>query len=147
MSTAAQRLVGRDERYRLADNGAVSVRIETDSGREREELDAELVDISQGGIRLRSRTPMAEGDTLIVTLTPGELSKSSIARAQVCWTTPAPKGRFCSGCSIEPRIPQPVLDHLAASGILERRQDTRQQVSVTLTVCRSWIQPSSRPRS
>lgn len=127
--------IGREERYRLTDPLAVSVEIETDSDGESTKLDAELVDISRGGVRLRSRTSVSEKDGLTITIVSKGFSKSLSARAQVCWTTLAPKGRYWLGCSIEPKIPQALLDHLAANGILERRQDARQKVAITLFAC------------
>ena len=56
---------------------------------------------------------------LTLTIVPEGFSNSFSARAKVCWTTLARKGHFWLGCSIEPRIPLALLDHLAASGILE----------------------------
>jgi hypothetical protein len=127
--------IGREECYRISDTTAIGVEIEKDSDGKSMKLDAELVDISQGGIRLRSKTSLAEKDSLILTIVPKGSSKSFSAHAQVCWTTIAPKGRYWIGCSIEPRIPLTLLEHLAASGILERRQDSRKDVSLTLSAC------------
>jgi hypothetical protein len=127
--------IGREERFRLTDPMAISVEIETDSHGESTKLDAELVDISQGGVRLRSKTSVAVKDALTITIVPKGFSKSLSARAQVCWTLLAPKGRYWLGCSIEPRIPLALLDHLAVNGILERRHDLRQEVSIILSAC------------
>jgi len=128
-------LIAREERYRLTNSTAVRVEIETDSGGESTNLDVELVDISQGGARLRSKTPVAEKVSLTMTIVPKGFSKSLSARAQVRWTTLAPKGCYWLGCSIEPRIPQALLDHLAANGILERRHESRREVSLVLPAC------------
>jgi hypothetical protein len=124
-----------EERYRLTDSTAVRVEIETGTGGEGKKLDVELVDISQGGVRLRSKKPVAEKAELTMTIVPTGFPKSLSARARVCWTTLAPKSSYWLGCSIEPRIPQALLDHLAANGILERRHDSRQEVSMTLSAC------------
>jgi hypothetical protein len=128
-------MIGREERYRLADTTGVSVEIGTDSDAKRTKNNVELVDISKGGVRLRSESPLNEKDELTLTIVPEGFPKSLSVCAQVCWTTPAPKGLFYSGCSIEPKIPQALLDHLSAKGILERRHDTRQGVSLVLPAC------------
>ena len=135
MSAQIQRLLGREVRYQVANAEAIDVVVETDSGGECARLEAELIDISQEGVRLRSEAPIAEEVLLIITVTFKELkglSKPLIVYGQVCWTTLARKGLFYLGCSIEPAIPQVLLDYLAASGILERRQDVRQETSITL---------------
>jgi hypothetical protein len=125
----------KEERYRLRGSKAVRVEIETDTGDESRTLDAELLDISEGGVRLRSKTPVAMRDSLTINIMPAGFSKSLSARAKVCWTTLAPKGSHWLGCSIEPRIPPSVLEHLATGGVLERRHDSRRDVSMTLAAC------------
>jgi hypothetical protein len=127
--------VTREERYRLSDLTAVSVEVETESGGDSAKFGVELVDISQGGVRLRSESLVPKGTSLTMTLAPKGFPKSLSARAKVCWTTLAPKGSHWLGCSIEPRIPQSLLDHLAANGILERRHDSRQELSITASAC------------
>jgi hypothetical protein len=72
---------------------------------------------------------------LTITVAFNELTDASrplIISGQVCWNTPARGGQTYLGCSIEPAIPQVLLEHLASSGILERRTDQRQETSITL---------------
>jgi hypothetical protein len=127
--------IGREERYRIADPTAVTVEIEKNAHGEIVRLDAELSDISLGGVRLRSKTSVAKKDALTVNIIPKGFPRTLSARAQVCWTTPAPKGYCWLGCSIEPKIPQALLDHLAENGILERRHDNRKKVAVAVPAC------------
>jgi hypothetical protein len=135
MSAQVQRLLGREVRYQVADAKAIDVRVETSPAGKCAKLKTELIDMSQGGVRLRSKTPLVAGDLLTITVSFKGLngvSKPLIIGGQVCWTTPARNGRCYVGCSIEPAIPQVLLDHLAASRILERRFDERQETSITL---------------
>ena len=134
MSAQVQRLLGREVRYRVVNARTIDVRVETDSGGECAKLEAELIDISQGGVRLRSKAPIAAGDMLTIKVSFRSLTRVSnplIIRGQVCRTTPAREGCYL-GCAIEPTIPQVLLENLAASGILERRSDGRQETSITL---------------
>ena len=134
MSAQVQTLLNRELRYRVVKARTIDVEAETDSGGECAKLEAELIDISQGGLRLRSKAPIAAGDLLTITVSFKGLTGVSnplIIRGQVCRTTPAREGRYL-GCTIEPTIPQVLLENLAASGILERRCDGRQETSITL---------------
>jgi hypothetical protein len=124
--------IAREERYRLTDSSGTRVEVAIDSNRELATLEMELVDISQGGVRLRTKTPVAEKELLTVSIIPRGFPRSLSTRAQVRWTTFAPKATYWLGCSIEPRIPQALFDHLAANGILERRHEARQKVSIAL---------------
>jgi hypothetical protein len=135
MSAQIHRLVAREARFQLANAEAIDVRVDTDEDGETTRLDAELIDISEGGVRLRSDAPVPEDDSLTITVTfkgLKELPNPLTIRAQVCWATLASKGCFYLGCSIEPAIPQVLLDHLAACGILERRQEIRHETAITL---------------
>jgi hypothetical protein len=127
--------MGREERYRLSESAAVRVEAEMESGGERSSLEVELLDISPGGMRLRSKTPVAENAFLTISIVPQGSSRSLSTRARACWMTLAPRGRYWLGCSIEPKIPQALFDHLATKGILERRQDARQEVCMTVPAC------------
>jgi hypothetical protein len=136
MSDRTQRIVGRDTRFQFANADAIDVRVEAESDGQCSRIDAELIDFSAGGLRLRSDAPLVEDDSLTVTVDfkePSEHTRPLTVRAQVCWATLAPKGQFYVGCTIEPAIPESLLEHLAASGILERRLEDRQETSITVT--------------
>lgn len=121
-----------EERYRLTDSKAFRVRVEVDSDDEKLRIDADLVDISQGGVRLLCERHAAKGNTLTIEILPDDSTTSLAVRARVCWTTLAPKGGHWLGCSVEPRIPKNLLEQLAAGGILERRHDARRKVRISL---------------
>jgi hypothetical protein len=125
----------REERYRLADSKALGIKIEMVSADKKTRIDAELIDISPGGVRLCSTSPARKGQSLRIEIVPKGLEMSLSAWAKVCWTTLAPKGGHLLGCSVEPRIPQELLNHLAANGVLERRHDARRKVRITLPGC------------
>jgi hypothetical protein len=132
LPAALRQFVVREIRYKLVAQDAVSVHIDSAAEGESERLNAKLIDISTGGLRISSNQRTAEGDLLTVTITTEDAASPITVRAQVCWTTLAAKGRFYLGCSIEPAIPQSLLEHLATSGILERRQEARQESSLSL---------------
>lgn len=135
MSVQVKRLLGREMRYQVVGAKTVDVKVETNSGGKSSQLKAELIDMSQGGVRLRSKAPVVAGDVLTIAVAfdgfKGATKRLTIC-GHVCWTTPARQGFCYLGCSIEPPIPQVLLDNLAASGILERRSDERQEMSITL---------------
>ena len=130
MSVQVQTLLSREVRYQIVNAETIEVGVDRDSAGGCTKLEAELMDISQGGIRLRSEVPIAVGDSLTITISFKGLkvvSNPLIVCARVYWTTPVRMGRFCVGCSIKPTIPQELLENLAAAGILERRCDGRQE--------------------
>jgi hypothetical protein len=132
MPATLQSFVARETRYKIVFRDAVAAQVVADADGAAIRLNAELIDISTGGVRLCSDAPLADGAGLMISVITGDKSNPITVRAEVCWTTLASKGRFYSGCSIEPPIPQRLLDDLAATGILERRQEVRQETSVTL---------------
>ena len=136
MTTQIQKLVGRSARYHLVNPDAIDVGVElVDDEGHGTKLHTELLDISVSGIRLRSETPVAEGDPLTITFTfkhVRELPNPMTVRANLCWATLASNGQFHLGCSIEPAIPHILLDHLAACKILERRHEVRQETAISL---------------
>jgi len=129
---ATRQFVARETRYKLVARDAVEVSVDLPPENESHRHDAELIDISTTGLRICSDLPVADESMLTVTVSTADSASPITVRAQVCWTTLAAKGRIYAGCSIEPAIPQSLLDHLAAAGILERRQEVRQEASLTL---------------
>jgi hypothetical protein len=124
-----------EERYRLTDTKALGTRIEMVCSDKKTRIDAELIDISPGGVRLYSPSPVRKGQSLRIEIAPKDLEMSLSVWAKVCWTTLAPKGGHWLGCSVEPKIPHEMLNLLASHGLLERRHDTRRKVHVTLPGC------------
>ena len=75
--------IRREERYRLTDSTAVSVEIEMNSAGGKGKIEGELVDISQGGVRLRCKSSVAKRDSLTITIVP-ERSSESLSTRRRC---------------------------------------------------------------
>lgn len=122
----------RGARYKVVVPHAICVKVQRAYKGDDVPILAELLDISSSGARICCNEPVGENDELTISATPCDLPNSFTVGGVVCWTTLGSKGRFYAGCSIEPIIPSCVLDDLAKAGILERRQEVRQDTSVTL---------------
>src|SRR5262245_62043482 len=132
MSSQIQSPLSREARYRVANAELIDLGVKLHGGEERSELKAELVDISQGGVRLRSDIHVPEQALLTITVRFKGVEEPLVVRGRVCNTRLSREGSFNLGCSIQPTIPQVILEFFAGLGMLERRQKNRQETSITV---------------
>ena len=128
-----QNLVERDPRYMVIDHSSVDVAVQPSNNAIDAEIDAVLIDISNGGARLRTNQQVPQGQQLTLKLSSDQISGSVLVDAKVCWIQLSGQGEWFFGCAFQPPIPQLVLDQLSQSGVLDRREDQRTDVSITST--------------
>lgn len=94
------------------------------------EADAELLDISPSGVKLRVFACLPMYEALVIRLEVPGLDRALSLPATVCWTQPAGPANWRLGCAFAHELPGHVLADLAAEGYLDRRKDRRQAVDV-----------------
>jgi len=128
-----QDLISRAPRYGLASDDEIEVRVERDSESGLESTEAELIDISPGGAKLRTAGPLNVLDILSLQLCIKRLHRTITVAGAVCWTTPTTNGQWWVGCRFKPPMPEQTLQEFAQDGILERRKHERDQTWLRMT--------------
>jgi len=121
--------IQREPRYLVIDHSSVDVTIHA-SDYVDAEIDVQLLDISNGGAKLRTSDQVPEGQKLSLKLKSDEITGSVKVDATVCWSQLARGGEWILGCTFKPEIPRLVLDQLAKTGAFDRREDERVKVSI-----------------
>ncbi len=129
-----QELISRAPRYSLASDDEIEVLVERDGESGLESTDAELIDISTGGAKLRTAAPLNVLDILSLQLCIKRMRRTITVAGAVCWTTPTNNGQWWVGCRFQPPMPEQTLQEFAQGGILERRKHERDQTWLRMTV-------------
>lgn len=120
-------------RYQLVGESRIPVRLEWTSQDESQVCDAELVDLSAAGARLRLANPIELHEAVQVRLNVKELGLDFRCVSDVCWVRPEEQG-WSVGCEFYSDLPDRILTKLARGGYLERRTDERFQVKLQATL-------------
>lgn len=123
------KMIDRAQRYLVIDHSLVDVNVQASDYAD-VDIVTELLDISTGGAKLRSREQIPQGEQLSLKLTSDQFAGSICVDATVCWVQLTGVGEWLLGCAFEPQIPQPILDQLAKSGAFDRREDGRREVCI-----------------
>lgn len=132
MVDSPHKLIKRDPRYMVIDQSSVDVAVQASEYADAE-IDVKVLDISSGGAKLRTREQIPQGQQLVLNLNSDEINGNVRVDATVCWTQLAGRGEWFLGCSFEPHVPELVLDRLAQTGVFDRREDQRKDLSITST--------------
>lgn len=122
-----------DARYHIRRGHEVSVLIHTERQGDRGTVKAELLHISSCDARLRTRQPVAATEIVGLQLKARNLNPMISVSGEVCWMVPAQGNSWWVGCAFDPPIPAETLAHFAAIGILERRQQQRERITLATT--------------
>ena len=110
-------------------NHQISVVIERED-QETETIDAELVDVSQGGAKLKTDKRLSIDDEVTLDISPDGSDRRVTVVARICWARPSKDDQFWIGCRFNPRLPQSLLVDLAEGGYLERREYRREDIAL-----------------
>jgi hypothetical protein len=91
-------------------------------------VDARLIDLSPGGVKLSLSTPLRFHETVELSLLSEELGLNLAATASVVWSRPGKGANYTVGCSFNPPLVPESLEQLFANGLLERRRARRYSV-------------------
>lgn len=120
-------------RYDIGKGHPVSALIHTWRRRVWGTVEAELLRISSCDARLRTQQPVAAKEIVGLQLRAKNLNRMISVSSEACWIVPARGNRWWVGCAFDPPIPAETLAHLAAIGILERRHQTRERITLAAT--------------
>ncbi|MCA9261703.1 MAG: PilZ domain-containing protein, partial [Planctomycetales bacterium] len=91
----------------------------------------ELLNISAGGAKMRVSEGFDVAEALAVRLHVPALQRTIEVAASVCWGEPAQGGTWVMGCAFTPTIPRELLQEFASAGVLERRDQKREMLSLS----------------
>jgi hypothetical protein len=111
---------------------ARDVRVVHRPGANRQSLsyDAQMLDISAGGTRLRVPQGIATGERIRIELPLPELGLHLHLQAQVRWQQAQDDGTWLVGCFVEPSVPLHVLDRISPDYQGKQRKTTREPVAI-----------------
>jgi hypothetical protein len=125
MIETPEKLPAREARYPLLEGRVIKATVERQGGLPPEEIDAELVDVSMGGVKLLVSKCPAMQEAVVLKMVAPEIELDLSVNAEVCWTRPAPGDAWYLGCTLNPKLPEQLLTDLAVKGYVQRRRDPR----------------------
>jgi c-di-GMP-binding flagellar brake protein YcgR len=130
MLTTSEHWPPREARFPVVEGKTIRVKIERRGDASAKEFDAELIDISHGGVKLSAASCPAIREAVLLRLVLPEIDLDLQVDARVCWSRPGPGELWYLGCALQPSLPDRVLTDLAINGFLQRRRDPRRQVDL-----------------
>lgn len=134
MIDTSEKLPVREARYPLLEGRAIKVTVERSGGMPPQEIDAELVDVSLGGVKLRVPACPGMQEAVVLRMAAPEIELDLSVDAEVCWTRPAPDDAWYLGCVLNPKLPEKLLTDLAVNGYVQRRRDPRMPIDLPATM-------------
>jgi hypothetical protein len=121
--------VQRAQRFKVRDLDSIYANIEREPGRDPVSLEAEPLDISEGGTKLRVGAPVSfeEPFTLVVGCVEGPLRLTLSCR--VAWLREEWEHCWLIGCQFIPALPPQAMEEMFCNGVIERREFPRYPVS------------------
>jgi hypothetical protein len=120
----------REPRYQVSRARAARVVVERTGDIAPEVIEAELLDLSPSGAKVRienvARAQFQDG--ILLRLECPELGLNLSISARVCWIKPAGEGFSSLGCAFTPALPEHCIQELFNKGLLERRRNSRRSV-------------------
>jgi hypothetical protein len=131
MISTIEKLPARDARFPVVEGKTIRVTIERCGDLSTEELGAQLLDISSGGVKLSVMSCPEMHEAVVLKIVLPEIDLHLRVDAKVCWSRPGPGETWYLGCALQPTLPNQVLTDLAINGFLQRRRDPRRPVDVS----------------
>ncbi len=124
-----------ETRYGICHSGNARVVVQRRTGAEREEIVAELLDISRVGARLTVDVCIPFEEAVRLKIDVPELKLQLVVAAQVRWTWPVGERGWTLGCAFKPKLTEDALDQLATAGYANRRHHARFPLVLRATAC------------
>lgn len=124
----------RERRYNVRMPAAVEVVVERKGGLLPEQVPARLLDLTPKGAKLSLDSPLQFMEPVAVRLVSAHAGVEQRHFAQVRWVRAGEGDEWLAGCSWDAPVPQEVLDQLASTGALQRRESARMEVDGEATV-------------
>jgi len=142
MSDVVHNIRSREPRFQIGSDLALEAVIERAVAGGVESIEAEVVDISCGGAKMRLPQPVSLDGAVTMNIKASEQPRTISVAADVCWTRLAGADQRWVGLSFKPEIPEAVLTDWAQAGHLNRRQQLREKIASRWTA--QWELDSSR---
>lgn len=133
MSEITRNLRRRAPRFQIKNSDVLNVTV-SKGEQASEPIDAEIVNVSVGGAKFKSKQPVAVHEYLFVKIEVEDLSQALYASGKVRWTVPLDDDEWWIGCAFVPEIPHETLSDFARRGILERRDHPWRCASLQVNV-------------
>lgn len=124
-------------RLDLEEAFAVQLSIESDDGRTEQIVTATVLNLSTSGAKLAVPLALKADKAFRLRLVVDLLGLNLYLSAKVCWSAPDGTDACVVGCRLSPTIPDGILQHIAAGGRLDRRDESRRSTAVEVQVVRS----------
>lgn len=108
----------RKPRHDVADEGGLAVTIQREAGRRPLCFQADLLDLSRDGFRLRSAVPLAAGETFVLELSDERFGLQLALSGTVRWQQAQPEEVWLLGCQTETPLDWETLGELFLSEVL-----------------------------
>jgi hypothetical protein len=130
MISTTEKLPAREARFPVVEGKTIRVTLERSGDPSSEELDALLLDISNGGVKLSVTSCPAIDEAVVLRIMLPDIDLDLRVDAKVCWSRPGNGEMWYLGCALMPALPDHVLTELAINGFLQRRRDPRRPVDL-----------------
>jgi hypothetical protein len=131
MISTGDKLPARETRFPVVDGKSIRVTIKRCGDMSAEELDAQLLDISTGGVKLTVTSCPAVQEAVVLRIVLPEINLDLRVDARTCWSRPGTGETWYLGCALKPKLPDQVLTDLAINGFLQRRRDPRRPTDLS----------------
>ncbi len=132
MTDIINNLRTRPPRYEFRTDEGLRVTLQkTDSSRS--PVPVTLLNISTGGAKIRTSETVQFKDAVVLRIEVEQPIRAISVSGEVCWVAPALGDKWSIGCRFDPPIPEEVLQEFAEAGVIERRENQREQVSLAAT--------------
>jgi len=131
MTDLISSLLSRAPRYEIKSDSDLTVTIEKDAS---ESIEAELVNISVSGAKIKVSQAILADEVLAMTIEAKLRNRKIVISGGVCWVRPATGDDWWLGCSFNPHIPEEVLREFAEDGTLDCREHERREIALRATV-------------
>ncbi len=123
----------REPRYDVSILHCIPAKIKRKAGEPNDTIDGELLALSRSGAKVSAAACLQFAEEITLQITFGKLDLAVELAANVCWIRPANNRKWLIGCSFSPPLSDESIAQLAASGIIERRQQVRQPICIAAT--------------
>jgi hypothetical protein len=126
----------RPPRYQIGEQHAARVRLKRCDSADSTEFDAELIDISRGGTKLRVATCLKFEESVGLKIEIPSVDLNCYVLATVRHIREAGAGRWVIGCSVDPPLEERAIARIVTQAAVDRRRWPRYPISLAVSVRR-----------
>ncbi len=123
----------REPRYEISSLKSITAHIKRKTADQKETIAGQLLDLSRSGAKVSAAACLQFAEEITLQIAAAQLGFQIELDAKVCWIRPSDSLQWLIGCSFSPPLSEESIAQLAMSGIIERREHTRQPVCIAAT--------------